>query len=139
MPFWRFSDVFDRFCCFLNVLKTISNNFFGAPKLKFETKKKHFCGTEPQTANHRSRRPRENRNVLKNNVNIVEHASTIYPRINEKSMRFQNPEFLDFCREYDVNIVFSRDPRYPKSNTNQSENNIKMTDGNYINKQRKNT
>ena len=47
------------------------------------------------------------------------------PGNNEKSMRFRTPRFLVFCQEYNVKIVFSHDPRYPKCIKNQWKKNVK--------------
>ena len=42
-------------------------------------------------------------------------------KIDDKSMKFQNLRFLDFCEEYNVKLVFSHDQGYQKSIKNQSK------------------
>ena len=41
-------------------------------------------------------------------------------KIDDKSMRFRNLRFLDFCEEYNVKIVFLHDQGYQKSIKSQS-------------------
>ena len=42
-------------------------------------------------------------------------------KIDDKSMKFQNLRFLDFCEEYNVKIVFLHDQGYQKSIKNDEK------------------
>ena len=48
-------------------------------------------------------------NVLKIHENFLQSGAKIDAETYEKRMRFRNPSFLVFCREYNVKIVFLHD------------------------------
>ena len=43
------------------------------------------------------------------------HDAKTKSKIDDKSMKFQNLRFLDFCEGYNVKIVFLHDQGYQKS------------------------
>ena len=47
--------------------------------------------------------------VMKKHEKVIENALRIDYEINEKCVRFQNPQILEFCQEYNVKIVFAHD------------------------------
>ena len=52
---------------------------------------------------------------------IQKSGAKMGSKINEKASRFWNLRLLDFCREYNVKIVFLHDQGYQKSATNLSK------------------
>ena len=58
-------------------------------------------------------------------MKIIENEPRSDAEIYEKSIRFQNPRFLDFYEEYNVKTVLSHDPMCWECVKNQTKTHVK--------------